>query len=186
VHKQDAPRYNLSLIPMMESHKLKPTVLASSLHHNAPTRIGPSRSRVVAGTTLAVAALASLSMLGAACTTDSALVTKPVDEHTPGIIAGTLEVSLNGQALKLRNTTERQVGYMVVDKNQLVVASYPPCGEQCAAVVQGASANVPFSQISGYTPESTEATVMWFRYQARTDGKKVPEGAMQMTHIKLK
>jgi hypothetical protein len=176
---------------MMESHKLKPTVLASSLHRSDAPKNGPQRSGVRASTMLTSTVLtgimlASLMLLGTACSTDSALVTEPVDEQSPGIIAGTLEVSLNGQALKLRNTTERQVGYMVVDKNQLVVALYPPCGEQCAAVVQGASANVPFSQISGYTPESTEATVMWFRYQIRTDGKKVPEGAVQMTHIKLK
>ncbi|MGV3711141.1 MAG: hypothetical protein ACO1Q7_20140 [Gemmatimonas sp.] len=167
--------------PKMETHKLKPTVLASSLPRSGAKKHGVPTSRVLAG-----AALASLSLLGAACSSDSALVTKPVDEQAPGIIAGTLEVALNGQALKLRNTTERQVGFMVVDKNQLVVALYPPCGEQCASVVQGATANVPFSQIGGYTPESTEATVMWFRYQNRTDGKKVPEGAMQMTHIKLK
>ena len=95
-------------------------------------------------------------------------------------------MSLAGTALKLRNTTEHQVGYMVVDKDQMVVALYPPCASNSPSVVQGATASVPFSQISGYTPQSTEARVMWWKYIVRADGTKVADGPVQTVSVKLK
>lgn len=141
----------------MEIHRLKPTVLAT------------------------------LALLSAACAHDPAAPESPAQNGSQnGIVAGTVEVTASSGLIKLRNTTERQVGYLVVDKNQMVVALYPPCGSNCPVIVQGAIATVPYSQISGYTNQSTHAVVMWWRYTVRADGTRVAEGAVQTTTVQLK
>lgn len=141
----------------METHRLKPTVLAT------------------------------LALLSAACSSNPAAPESPAQNGSPnGIVAGTVEVTAGAGVVKLRNTTEKQVGYMVVDKDQMVVALYPPCGSNCPIVVQGATASVLYAQISGYTNKSTHAVVMWWRYTTRADGTRVPEGAMQTTTVQLK
>lgn len=141
----------------MEIHRLKPTVLAT------------------------------LALLSAACSSDPAGPENPAQNGSQnGIIAGTLEVTAASGTVSLRNTTEKQVGYMVVDKDQMVIALYPPCGATCPVVVQGATATVPYTQISGYTSKSTHAVVMWWRYATKADGSRVPEGAMQTTTVQLK
>jgi hypothetical protein len=141
----------------MEVHRLKPTVLAT------------------------------LALLSAACANEPASPESPLQNGTPtGIVAGTLEVTANGGTVKLRNTTEQQVGYMVVDRNQAVVAMYPPCGINCPVVVQGATAQVAYSQIGGYTSTSTHAYVLWWRYTLRADGTRAAEGPVQSTLVQLK
>lgn len=132
--------------------------------------------------------LASVALLSVACSSNNT-ATEPSpasNDSQNGIVAGNLEVSVANGALKLRNTTERKVGYMAVDKDQMVVALYPPCGTNCPIVTQGQTASVPFSQISGYTSKSTEAVVMWWKYTQRADGSLTPEGAVQTTRISLK
>lgn len=131
--------------------------------------------------------LFSLALLSAACATDPSGPQTPAQNGSQnGIVAGTLEATASGGSVKLRNTTEKQVGYMVVDKDQMVVALYPPCGSNCPIVVQGATATVPYTQISGYTSQSTHAVVMWWRMTVRTDGTRVPEGAVQTIQVQLK
>lgn len=152
--------------PTMEPNRLKPTILASSMFKSG--------------------VLASLTLLGAACSTNSASTAPPTNNGASGIVAGTLEVTIAGTALKLRNTTEQQVGYMVVDKEQMVIALYPPCAANCPVLVQGATASVPFSAIGGYTSQSTEARVMWWKYVVRADGTKVADGPVQTVSVKLK
>lgn len=158
MHKQDRQQH---LLPFprqtMEIQRLKPTVLFS------------------------------LALLSAACATDPSGPQTPAQNGSPnGIVAGTLEVTASSGSVKLRNTTEHQVGYMVVDKDQMVVALYPPCGTTCPVVVQGATATVPYTQISGYSSKSTHAVVMWWRYTLRADGSRVAEGAVQTTQVQLK
>lgn len=155
----------------MEMNRLKPTVLASSLFNSNTMKSG---------------VLAGLTLLSAACSNNSATDPTPSNGSQNGIIAGNLEVSTANNTVKLRNTTERQVGYMVIDQNQLIVALYPPCGNNCPIVKQGETVAVPYAQIGGYTPQSTDATVLWWKYTVRADGTRVPEGAMQSTSIKLK
>lgn len=102
-----------------------------------------------------------------------------------GIVAGTLEVSAARPNLVLRNTTEFVVGYMVVDKDQMVIALYPPCNASCPLLVQGASVSVPYSAISGHTAASREAVVMWWKYVRRADGTLTPDGGMQSVNVRL-
>ncbi|MEO7998170.1 MAG: hypothetical protein ABI852_12035 [Gemmatimonadaceae bacterium] len=164
-------------------NRLKPTVLANNLFRNnmmigSALTSGMIRSSV----------LASLALLMVACSSNTA-ATEPTPSNNDsqhGIVAGTLEVTTSNNTVKLRNTTERQVGYMVIEKNQVTVAMFPPCVSNCQVLKQAESATVPFTQIVGYTPQATDATVLWWKYAIRTDGTLVPEGSMQSTSIKLK
>lgn len=137
----------------------------------------------VLGTTLA-----GLALLTSACSTSGAIAdpTPSSNGQQNGIVAGNLEVTAANNMVKLRNTTENQIGYMVVDKDQMVVALYPPCNTQCPMVKQGETVSVPYSQINGYTSKSTDAVVLWWKYTRRADGTLAPEGAMQNTNVKLK
>lgn len=128
--------------------------------------------------------LAACAALLAACGRDDAPTAPQLPNANQGIIAGTLQVSAAKPVLTLRNTTEFVVGYMVVDKDQATIALYPPCGDNCPKIVQGASATVNYSAISGYTPASREATVMWWKYVPR-NGSLQPEGGVQTTHVRL-
>lgn len=120
----------------------------------------------------------------AACSDDD--IASPADPNpSNGIIAGTLQVTAARPNLTLRNTTELIVGYMVVDKDMATVALFPPCGQNCPTIVQGASANVTYSAINGYTSASTEAIVMWWTYQRQADGSLRAVGAVNTTKVRL-
>lgn len=126
----------------------------------------------------------------AAATTACSNEVSPLENATPhgsnsGIVAGTLEVTASRPTLTLRNTTESVVGYMVVEKNQMVVAMYPPCASNCPTLVQGASATIPYANIGGYTSSATEVMVMWWTYTKAADGTLQATGAVQTKNVKL-
>ena len=129
------------------------------------------------------ATVAALLLATAACSDEE----KVADSTSPneGIVAGTLQVTAANSALTLRNTTEFIVGYMVVDKDQMVIALFPPCGAQCPTLAQGASATVNYSSIGGYTSKSTEAVVMWWTYARAADGSLQAQGGVQSKKISL-
>jgi hypothetical protein len=121
-----------------------------------------------------------------ACSDEASAPTDSVPTNSnPGIAAGTLEAVAARPTLTLRNTTEFQVGFMVVDKDQMVVAMYPPCGDNCPKLVQGAQLSIPYSAIGGYTSRSTEAVVMWWTYTRQADGSLKATGAVQTKNIRL-
>lgn len=128
-------------------------------------------------------AVAALLLATAACSNEE----KVADPTSPnqGIVAGTLEVTAANSTLTLRNTTESIVGYMVVDKDQMVVALFPPCGSQCPTLAQGTTATVNYSNISGYTSKSTVAIVMWWTYTRAADGSLQAQGGVQSKRITL-
>lgn len=126
------------------------------------------------------------SLLLAACSRDTEPATAPsTNNGTPGIVAGTLEAHAARPTLTLRNTTEFIVGYMVVDKDQAVIALYPPCGQNCPTLRQGESVALPYTAIGGYTPQSTEAMVMWWKYTRRADGSLAPIGGIETVNVRL-
>ena len=90
-------------------------------------------------------------------------------------------------ALDLRLRRKSLIGYSVGMALYvlMVVALYPPCGDRCPQLVQGASVQVPYSAISGYTAASREAVVMWWKYVRRADGTLAPEGGMQSVNVRL-
>jgi len=101
------------------------------------------------------------------------------------IVAGTVEVKATRPNLTLRNTTESVVGYMVVDSEMATVALFPPCGERCPQLVQGATVTVPYTGIAGYTNASRAAIVMWWSYRRAADGTLQPEGGVQTSRVSL-
>ena len=120
-----------------------------------------------------------------ACSDEATLPTDSVPNSNPGIVAGTLEAVAARPTLILKNGTEFEVGFMIVDKNQMVVALYPPCGDNCPRLVQGAELRLPYSAINGYTNASTEAVVMWWTYTRQADGSFKATGAVQTKNIRL-
>lgn len=104
-----------------------------------------------------------------------------------GIVAGTLEVKVDRgtKSLALRNTTEFEVGYLVVEKNMAIVAMFPPCGAQCPVLVQGAAASVPYSAIGGYSAQAKEALVLWWTYRRNADGTRTAQGAVNTINVTL-
>ena len=132
----------------------------------------------------------AVSLLLAGCAGAASETTAPDSVIGPpagnqGIIAGTLEVRAVPPALTLRNTTEQVVGYLVMDADQMVVALYPPCGQRCSLLVPGATTTTTYSQIAGYTPQSTHAIVHWWTYRRTADGTLQPESAVQTTRVRL-
>ena len=123
----------------------------------------------------------------AACAREPTASDSSKNAPTPnqGIVAGSLVVKAARPALTLRNTTEFVVGYMVIDKDQMTIAVYPPCGPQCAKLIQGAEVSVPYTSIAGYTNASTEAKVLWFTYARAADGTLTPQGPIQTTSVRL-
>lgn len=128
-------------------------------------------------------AVAALLLATTACSNEPK-VAAPTPPNA-GIVAGTLQVTATNSVLTLRNTTEFIVGYMVIDKDQMVIALFPPCGAQCPTLVQGASTNVSYTNIGGYTPKSTEAIVMWWTYSRAADGTLLAQGSVQSKRITL-
>ena len=74
---------------------------------------------------------------------------------------------------------------MIVEKHQMVVALFPPCGSQCPTLVQGQTVAVPYTSIAGYTNAATEALVMWWTYTRAADGSMQATGAVQTKTVRL-
>ncbi len=130
-------------------------------------------------------ALFAILLASAACSNDVSIATPAPSNPNQGIVAGTLEVKAANATVTLRNTTEFAVGYMVVDKDQMVIALYPPCGTQCPTIVQGAQASINYADISGYTSASIEAIVLWWTYTRAADGTLRPTSGVYSTRVTL-
>ncbi len=144
------------------------------------------RSLRLAPTVLASALIAcSLTACGSPSAADGDA--SQVPSPNQGIVAGTLEARADraAQTLTLRNTTEFEVGYMVIEKDMMTVALMPPCGNSCPIIVQGASATVKYASIAGYTPQAKEARVLWWTYKRNADGTRTTQGGVNTISITL-
>jgi hypothetical protein len=129
---------------------------------------------------------ALLALLTSACRTEKRPANDVDAGNQPGqgIVAGTLDVQPNSSAktLTLRNGTEFVVGYMVIEKDMMTVAMFPPCGADCEKIVQGQTVTVKYSEISGYTPDAREARVLWWTYPP---GSTQPQGGVNTVAVRL-
>ncbi len=130
-------------------------------------------------------AVTALVLATAACSNHSSIADPKDSSPREGIVAGTLQATVANGTVTLRNTTEFVVGYMVIDKDMMTIALFPPCGATCPTLVQGAQVSFKYSQIGGYTARSTEANVLWWTYMRAADGTLRPTGGTQVTPIKL-
>ena len=137
-------------------------------------------------TKLTTPTMLASALLLSACTSERKLDTAPTQSTgSNGIQAGTLEAKAVRPTLTLRNTTEFVIGYMAVDKDQAVIALYPPCGQNCPTLRQGESIALHYTSIGGYAAASREARVMWWKYVRRADGSLSPEGGVQTVTVRL-
>ena len=137
-------------------------------------------------TKLATPTMLASALLLSACASETTLTNAPTQNTgNNGIVSGTLEAKAARPTITLRNTTEFVVGYMVVDKDQAVIALYPPCGQNCPTLRQGESVALNYTSIGGYTTVSREAHVMWWKYVKRADGSLTPEGRVQSVNVRL-
>ncbi len=132
---------------------------------------------------LAVLTLATLVSGG--CSGGSASSDSTAPRENQGIVAGTVSATASGKTLTLRNSTEFIVGYMVVTRDVAVIAMFPPCASNCTTLAQGATVAVPFDKISGYSDKTTEAIVMWWKYQRNADGTLTAIEAVNSTRVAL-
>jgi hypothetical protein len=104
-----------------------------------------------------------------------------------GIIAGTLEVKIDraAKSLTLRNTTEFEASFIVVEKDMMTIALFPPCGQQCPILAQGATTTVPYTSVAGYSAQAKEARVMWWTYRRNADGSRSAQGAVNTINVVL-
>lgn len=138
---------------------------------------------------LTYAALVALPVVfwssATACTASSTEADAADPNPNQGIIAGALTARASNAAITLRNGTEFVVGYLVLDSGMATIALFPPCGSNCAKLVQGDSVTVPYSAIGGYTPKSTEARVLWWTYRRLADGTLEPQGGVNTIRVRL-
>jgi hypothetical protein len=146
--------------------------------YHASSRLAP---------TVLISSLLASALAGCANAPSGADDASPTPSPNQGIVAGALEtkVDRSAQSLTLRNTTEFDVGYMVVEKDMMTVALFPPCGTSCPIVVPGATATVPYANIGGYTPQAKEARVMWWTYRRNADGSRTAQGSVNTITITL-
>lgn len=129
--------------------------------------------------------LAALAVFTTACDRTPVDADDTVDPPRNGIVAGTLEVTAKRPNLTLRNSSEFIVGYVIVDSEMATIALFPPCGNSCPTLVQGASLVVPYSAIGGYSAASKKANVLWFKYQRSADGTLKPIEGVNVTQVTL-
>lgn len=150
---------------------------------NPTMRLGSARR--LAPTVLASALVACT--LTACSNAPSATEDSTAPSPNQGIVAGTLEAKSDrsAQTITLRNTTEFEVGYMVVEKDMAIIALMPPCGSTCPILVQGASASIKYTSIGGYTPQAKDARVLWWTYKRNADGTRTTQGGVNTINITL-
>ena len=146
-----------------------------------------SSSRVIrhARRLLLVAAAATLGTALPACSSEGAPIETPTPAEDASLWEGAVSVTAKRPVVTIRNGTDRTIGYRVIEKNQMLVALYPPCTSACTKLAQGATATVSYTAIDGYTPEAREATVVYWTYVPGPNGTLVVDGPIQTIGIHL-
>ncbi|HZI43072.1 MAG TPA: hypothetical protein VFD67_15240 [Gemmatimonadaceae bacterium] len=103
--------------------------------------------------------LASLTL--GACETSTSPASQP------------LSVSADGTALTLRNPNAWPVFYLAMDPRMLAVAELALCRDpssSCPRVAAFGTVRLPYSEISGYQSDETQARVMHWRLHRQMSG----------------
>ncbi len=127
----------------------------------------------------------ALVLLTTACGADAPSAAPALSHEQQGLVAGMITAVAQRSHVTLRNSTEFAIGYRVVDKDQAIIMLYPPCTLDCKTLVQGATVEIPYSAIDGYTPRSTQAIVLYWTYVPGPDGKPVADGPIHSLNVNL-
>ena len=119
----------------------------------------------------------------AACGNDQAITASPPQD--PGLVAGTVSAYVARPSITVRNGTEFQVGFVLVEPGLPMAAVFPPCVSNCATLKPGAGVVVPYSSIVGHTDKSGAATMFWWRYNVLADGTLQAFGALETRTLTL-
>jgi hypothetical protein len=116
---------------------------------------------------LVLATLCLAALLGG-CSPDG-----PLDPAVP------LDVSVNtSQSLRLENTSDRTIYYLVFERDFAARALWGPCDgpeQPCPRLEPRARTQVPYGQIGGYEPGAREAVVYWWHLVERDGGWAVDQ-----------
>ncbi len=134
---------------------------------------------------LLIAATASLGAALSACSSEGAPIETPTPAEDSSLWEGAVSVTAKRPVVTIRNGTERTIGYRVVEKNQMLVALYPPCTSECKKLAQGATATVSYTAIDGYTSSAREANLVYWTYVPGPNGTLVADGPIQTIGIQL-
>ncbi len=99
---------------------------------------------------------------------------------------GTLNVSVRAGTLVLENTTSALVGYVAMDSTMMMAALFPPGGLNPPTLEPGSQTVLPFESITGYSAETTVASVLWWTYSPDPDGTTDPDGFVHSTDVRLR
>jgi hypothetical protein len=96
----------------------------------------------------------------------------PLDPSAP------LNVSVASRSLRLENQNSRAIYYLVMTSDLAARALWAPCTspeQPCARLEPQATAQVPYSQISGYEQGSREAILFWYHLVESGGGWRADE-----------
>jgi len=97
-----------------------------------------------------------------------------------------VEVEATGKALRIRNLTDEEIGYAVVEAETATVALFPPCTtpNACPTLAPHGTVVVAYEEIAGYHGGSAEAVVSAWNYVPDPQyGKRA--GRMTQTRVRL-
>ncbi len=124
-------------------------------------------------------------VLTTACSSGGAAdVSAPPPQNT-GIVAGEVQATAKRPQLTIRNGTELTIGYLAIDEQQMLVALYPPCLNNCSKLVPGGSITIPYASIDGYTAKSRVAKVLYWSYIPGPNGTSVVSGPINTLDVRL-
>jgi hypothetical protein len=79
------------------------------------------------------------------------------------VSGGVLTVTAAAGVLRLRNGSQEAVNDFLLARDAVPLVDWLPCaGPACPAVPSGDSVSVPYVQVAGYSPATTEAIVWWW------------------------
>lgn len=132
-----------------------------------------------------IAAFAAALAL-AACT--SSTDPRSTDESAPSPSSATtlLYVERVGEAIRLTNSTDRDIWFDAMTKDVRLLVAWKPCvGEShCRRVKRGEQVDLPFQEVTGYAGKSTQATIFWWNLDTGRDGKPVA-GRVRTVDVEL-
>jgi hypothetical protein len=99
-------------------------------------------------------------MLSLACTSST------------GPIGGQVRVNPTPPTLQLTNESPAPVYIFVIEADLAIRANWAPCTNpaQCRAIQVGATDQLPYTDIAGYTESATHAIVYWWHLVRRGGG----------------
>lgn len=119
------------------------------------------------------ALIAAVALAPVGCRAYAIATDDQVAQNGPnGIQAGSVQVTPTATGLTVKNQTERPVYLFAVNAEMLALLDWAPCtgGSKCPALAQGASREIPWSDVTGYQANVKQYTVYCWNVTVQPDG----------------